>query len=113
METPQAQSGRLLSTPLRFFFQELDFLLQLQEEKIRAIQEKLELAEQKLAQYAKLPDMEEELKLRMEALSQVRAQVRYKPLLCRSAPLGPLDRLSLDRLSLVRSLACARAPLLC
>ena len=55
----------------------LPYLLhQLQEEKIRAIQEKLELAEQKLAQYAKLPEMEEELKQRMEALSQVRAQVR-------------------------------------
>lgn len=44
----------------------------LQEEKIAAIQEKLELAEQKLAQYAKLPEMEEQLKQRMEALTQVR-----------------------------------------
>lgn len=51
-------------------------VLQLQEDKIRAIQEKLELCEQKLAQYAKLPDMEQELKQRMEALTQVRAQVR-------------------------------------
>lgn len=50
--------------------------LQLQEEKTRAIQEKLELCEQKLAQFAKLPEMEEELKQRMEALTQVRAQVR-------------------------------------
>lgn len=55
---------------------ELCLLLQLQEDKIRAIQEKLELCEQKLAQYAKLPDMEQELKQRMEALTQVRAQVR-------------------------------------
>lgn len=47
-------------------------LLKLQEEKIAAIQEKLELAEQKLAQYAKLPEMEEQLKQRMEALTQVR-----------------------------------------
>lgn len=39
------------------------------------MQEKLELSEQKLAQYAKLPEMEEELKQRMEALTQVRAQV--------------------------------------
>lgn len=44
----------------------------LQEEKIAAIQEKLELAEQKLTQYAKLPEMEEQLKQRMEALTQVR-----------------------------------------
>ncbi|PSN50323.1 Liprin-alpha-1 [Blattella germanica] len=51
--------------------------LKLQEEKIRAIQEKLELSEQKLAQFAKLPEMEEELKQRMEALTQVRVQVRY------------------------------------
>lgn len=47
-------------------------LFKLQEEKIAAIQEKLELAEQKLAQYAKLPEMEEQLKQRMEALTQVR-----------------------------------------
>ncbi|XP_067213539.1 liprin-alpha-1 isoform X5 [Linepithema humile] len=46
--------------------------LKLQEEKIAAIQEKLELTEQKLAQYAKLPEMEEQLKQRMEALTQVR-----------------------------------------
>lgn len=51
-------------------------LKQLQEEKIAAIQEKLELAEQKLAQYSKLPEMEEQLKQRMEALTQVRGQVR-------------------------------------
>lgn len=44
----------------------------LQEEKIAAIQEKLELAEQKLTQYSKLPEMEEQLKQRMEALTQVR-----------------------------------------
>lgn len=55
-------------------------ILQLQEEKIAAIQEKLELAEQKLAQYSKLPEMEEQLKQRMEALTQVRGQVRGAPL---------------------------------
>ncbi|XP_050693909.1 liprin-alpha-1-like [Eriocheir sinensis] len=44
---------------------------QLQEDKIRALQEKVELSEQKLAQYAKLPDVEQELKQRMEALHQV------------------------------------------
>lgn len=49
---------------------------QLHEEKIGAIQEKLELAEQKLAQYSKLPEIEEQLKQRMEALTQVRPQVR-------------------------------------
>lgn len=49
---------------------------QLHEEKIAAIQEKLELAEQKLAQYSKLPEIEEQLKQRMEALTQVRPQVR-------------------------------------
>lgn len=52
----------------------------MQEEKIAAIQEKLELAEQKLAQYSKLPEMEEQLKQRMEALSQVRNQVRSSQL---------------------------------
>lgn len=54
--------------------------LKLQEEKIAAIQEKLELAEQKLAQYSKLPEMEEQLKQRMEALTQVRRpnQVRRR-----------------------------------
>ncbi|XP_055853431.1 liprin-alpha-1 isoform X2 [Episyrphus balteatus] len=49
--------------------------LKLHEEKIAAIQEKLELSEQKLAQQAKLPDMEEQLKARMEALTQ--AQERH------------------------------------
>ncbi|XP_046670706.1 liprin-alpha-1 isoform X5 [Homalodisca vitripennis] len=52
--------------------------LKLQEEKTRAIQEKLELCEQKLAQFAKLPEMEEELKQRMEALTQVRAQAQER-----------------------------------
>lgn len=45
------------------------------EEKIAAIQEKLELSDQKLAQFSKLPEMEEELKARMEALTQVGSQV--------------------------------------
>lgn len=48
---------------------------QLHEEKIAAIQEKLELTEQKLAQFSKLPEMEEQLKARMEALNQVGNQV--------------------------------------
>ncbi|CAB3384198.1 Hypothetical predicted protein [Cloeon dipterum] len=52
--------------------------LKLQDEKCQAIQEKLELSEQKLAQYAKLPEMEEELKQRMEALTQVRAQAQER-----------------------------------
>ncbi|XKL62369.1 hypothetical protein PGB90_002202 [Kerria lacca] len=55
-----------------------DAQIKLQEDKIRAIQEKLELCEQKLAQYAKLPDMEQELKQRMEALTQVRAQAQER-----------------------------------
>lgn len=47
-------------------------LLKLHEEKICAIEEKLELSEQKLAQQAKMqPDMEEQLKARMEALTKV------------------------------------------
>jgi ATP-dependent RNA circularization protein (DNA/RNA ligase family) len=44
----------------------------LQEEKIDAIQTKLEHAEQELAQFSKLPEIEEQLKQRMEALTQVR-----------------------------------------
>nr|XP_049703435.1 liprin-alpha-1 isoform X5 [Helicoverpa armigera] len=53
--------------------------LKLQEEKIAAIEEKLELSTQKLAQMSSLPEMEEQLKARMEALSQVRlgAQERH------------------------------------
>jgi chromosome segregation ATPase len=49
--------------------------IKLHEEKIAAIQEKLELSDQKLAQFSKLPEMEEELKARMEALTQVGNQV--------------------------------------
>lgn len=46
------------------------------EEKINAIEEKLELTEQKLAQQARLqPDMEEQLKARMEALTKVGSKV--------------------------------------
>ncbi|XP_053961582.1 liprin-alpha-1 isoform X1 [Anastrepha obliqua] len=54
--------------------------IKLHEEKICAIEEKLELSEQKLAQQAKLqPDMEEQLKARMEALTKVgnKAQERH------------------------------------
>jgi len=63
----------------------------LQEEKIAAIQEKLELAEQKLAQYAKLPEMEEQLKQRMEALTQVRRpnQVRRGIISCHTLSTFP------------------------
>ena len=50
--------------------------LKLQEEKTRAHQEKLELAEQKLAQFSKMPDMEEELKQRLQALTQVKLVVK-------------------------------------
>lgn len=58
------------------FLTEINLLhFQLHEEKIAAIQEKLELSDQKLAQYSKLPEMEEELKARMEALTQVGSQV--------------------------------------
>jgi len=47
----------------------------LQEEKSRALQEKLELSDQKLDQLSKMPDMEEELKQRLQALTQ--AQERH------------------------------------
>ncbi|XP_062710894.1 liprin-alpha-1 isoform X2 [Aedes albopictus] len=49
--------------------------LKLQEGKISAIQEKLELSDQKLAQLSKLPDLEEQLKARLEAFNQ--AQERH------------------------------------
>uniref|UniRef100_A0A1L8DAY5 Putative lar-interacting protein n=1 Tax=Nyssomyia neivai TaxID=330878 RepID=A0A1L8DAY5_9DIPT len=52
--------------------------LKLHEEKISAIQEKLELSEQKLQQMAKFPEMEEQLKARMEALTQVGAQAQER-----------------------------------
>lgn len=51
------------------------YVSQLQDEKISAIQEKLELSDQKLAQCSKLPEIEEQLKARMEALTQVGNQV--------------------------------------
>lgn len=51
-------------------------MFQLHEEKISAIQEKLEHSEQKLAQQAKLPDIEDQIKARMEALTQVGSKVR-------------------------------------
>ncbi|XP_021700018.1 liprin-alpha-1 isoform X5 [Aedes aegypti] len=53
--------------------------LKLQEGKISAIQEKLELSDQKLAQLSKLPDLEEQLKARLEAFNQVgvKAQERH------------------------------------
>lgn len=54
----------------------IEIPFQLHEEKIAAIEEKLELSEQKLVQYSKLPDMEEELKVRMEALNQVCSLIR-------------------------------------
>lgn len=57
-------------------FNLVNTFFQLQEEKTRATHEKLELCEQKLAQFATLPEIEQELKQRMEALTQVRAQVR-------------------------------------
>merc|ERR1719317_66518 len=41
----------------------------LYQEKIKAINEKLDLSEQKLIEYASLPDIEEQLKDRMEALA--------------------------------------------
>lgn len=49
----------------------MNVFFQLQEDKIHALQEKLELNEQKLNQYSNLPDIEHELKQRMEALHQV------------------------------------------
>lgn len=52
--------------------------LKLQEGKISAIQEKLELSEQKLAQLSKLPDLEEQLKARLEAFNQVGAQAQER-----------------------------------
>ena len=46
----------------------------LYQEKIKAINEKLDISEQKLIEYASMPDIEEQLKDRMEALAA--AQVR-------------------------------------
>ena len=41
----------------------------LYQEKIKAINEKLDISEQKLIEYASMPDIEEQLKDRMEALA--------------------------------------------
>ncbi|XP_058816963.1 liprin-alpha-1-like [Topomyia yanbarensis] len=53
--------------------------LRLHEGKISAIQEKLELSEQKLAQLSKVPDIEEQLKARMEAFAQVGTKPPFAP----------------------------------
>ena len=45
----------------------------LTQEKIKAISEKLDISEQKLIEFASMPDIEEQLRDRMEALTQVRA----------------------------------------
>ena len=42
----------------------------LNQEKIKAINEKLDISEQKLIDYASMPDIEEQLRDRMEALTQ-------------------------------------------
>merc|ERR1719192_633867 len=42
----------------------------LRDEKIKAISEKLDISEQKLLEFASMPDIEEQLKDRMEALTQ-------------------------------------------
>jgi hypothetical protein len=61
-----------LNEKLEQELQHRDAQLKLQEEKTRAVVEKLELSDQKLAQFSKMPDMEEELKQRLHALTQVR-----------------------------------------
>ncbi len=45
-------------------------------EKVKAITEKLDISEQKLIEFASMPDIEEQLKDRMEALTQVRQTER-------------------------------------
>ena len=44
----------------------------LTQEKVKAISEKLDISEQKLIEFASMPDIEEQLRDRMEALTQVR-----------------------------------------
>lgn len=49
----------------------------LRDDKIKAIGEKLDISEQKLLEYASMPDIEDQLKDRMEALTQAQErQVR-------------------------------------
>ena len=43
---------------------------ELRDEKIKAISEKLDISEQRLLEFASMPDIEEQLKDRMEALTQ-------------------------------------------
>ena len=43
--------------------------ISLYQDKIKAIHERLDIAEQKLVEYASMPDIEEQLKDRMEALA--------------------------------------------
>jgi hypothetical protein len=62
-----------------FYFNKMSNCVQeeqivLYQEKIKAINEKLDISEQKLIEYASMPDIEEQLKDRMEALAA--AQVR-------------------------------------
>ena len=44
----------------------------LTQEKVKAISEKLDISEQKLIEFASMPDIEEQLRDRMEALTKVR-----------------------------------------
>ena len=44
--------------------------LQMIQEKVKAVTEKLDISEQKLLEFASMPDIEEQLKDRMEALTQ-------------------------------------------
>ena len=67
------------STTLRDLNEKLEQELKNQEdqsiltqEKVKAISEKLDISEQKLIEFASMPDIEEQLRDRMEALTQVR-----------------------------------------
>ena len=51
----------------------------LRDEKIKAISEKLDISEQKLLEFASMPDIEEQLKDRMEALTQAQERQACYP----------------------------------
>ena len=52
----------------------------LRDDKIKAISEKLDISEQKLLEFASMPDIEEQLKDRMEALTQAQERQARKSL---------------------------------
>ena len=66
----EATTLRDLSDKLEHELKHKEDQVQLAQEKIKAVTEKLDISEQKLLDFASMPDIEDQLKDRMEALQQ-------------------------------------------